>query len=79
MHETGTSPLRVSQYIIFNNAFSGSIQLRAFDATDAEIGRSQSYSNINKAEDVSATIDFTFHQTLAASSVRRFELHPKPM
>ncbi len=79
MHETGTSPLRVSQYIIFNNAFSGSIQLRAFDATDAEIGRSQSYSNINKAEDVSATMDFTFHQTLAASSVRRFELHAKPM
>ena len=77
MQEGAGNPLEVSQYVIFNGDFAGELQLRAFDATDAEVGRSQKVEDLEQGADSSETFEFTFHETLDGDSVARFELHAK--
>jgi hypothetical protein len=74
MQEEAGPPIRVSLYVIFNIAFVGEVQLRALDASNTEVGRSQKVDEIEQEADSSRTFEFVFHETLSAGSVESYEL-----
>jgi hypothetical protein len=74
MQEEAGPPIRVSLYVIFNTAFVGEVQLRALDASNTEVGRSQKVDEIEQEADSSRTFEFVFHETLSAGSVESYEL-----
>ncbi|MCK9462302.1 MAG: hypothetical protein M0R80_21975 [Proteobacteria bacterium] len=74
MQEDAGPPIRVTQYLIFDTAFEGELQLRAFDGSRSEIGRSQKIDGIKEGADASRTFEFVFHETLLAGSVESYEL-----
>ena len=75
MHEGDGTPLKVTQYVIFNQKFFGELQMRAYDATGSEIGRSQKFENLDQDADSSNTFEFTFHETVTVDSAARYSLY----
>jgi hypothetical protein len=75
MQEKDAVPPAVSLYVIFNLEFKGSIQLRAYDATDTEIGRSPKKEGVEYAADTSDTLDFSFNSEIDRASIARYALH----
>ena len=75
MQEQDSVPPKVSIYVIFSRGFSGSIQMRAYDATDTEIGRSEKMEKLERAADTSDTLEFTFNAEIDRASIARYTLN----
>jgi hypothetical protein len=75
MQEQDSVPPKVSIYVIFDREFKGSIQMRAYDATDTEIGRSQKMEDVEHAADTSETLEFSFNAEIDRASIARYTLN----
>lgn len=56
--EQGTAAHTVTAYVTFEKAFKGTLELRAYDATDAEVGRAK--VEVDEKESGAHYVDFTF-------------------
>jgi hypothetical protein len=56
--EQGTAAHTVTAYITFEKPFKGTLELRAYDATDAEVGRVK--VEVDEKESGAHYVDFTF-------------------
>jgi hypothetical protein len=71
--ETDT-PFSVTPYLIFDKAFKGGLQLRAFDAAGLEIERSTPDLSLNLNADAAQAVPFGF-SSIQPLQAARYELH----
>ncbi|HSC88338.1 MAG TPA: hypothetical protein VLC09_13745 [Polyangiaceae bacterium] len=64
----------VTLYVSFASAWKGTLELRAFGADGAELGRSKKTAKLTQAADSAEFMDFTFDERARLERATRFEL-----
>ncbi|MDP1827442.1 MAG: hypothetical protein Q8L48_29500 [Archangium sp.] len=74
--EEGTAKHTITAYVTFEKAFAGSLELRAYDSEDREVGRSKLDSD--EKESGAKYLDFTFDERTPLMTAGHFELRATP-
>jgi hypothetical protein len=76
--EDGTAQHTITAYVTFEKGFAGTLELRAYDAEDREVGRAKLESD--EKESGAKYLDFTFDERTPLMTAGHFELRatPKP-
>lgn len=74
--EEGTKRHTITAYVTFEKAFDGTLELRAYDTQDREVGRSKVSSK--EAESGAKYLDFTFDERTPLMTAGHFELRVTP-
>lgn len=67
----------VTLYVTFQNAFRGGIQLRAYDQSGQELGRSSGNAELERDADAAEHIDFPFDARVSLRYAAKYELWAK--
>lgn len=70
--ESGTEAHSVTVYVTNEKAYAGTLELRAFDEKDQEVGRTQ--VELKEAVATAKYVDFTFDPRTPLLTAKRFEL-----
>ncbi len=70
--EEGTARHTVTAYVTFEKGFDGTLEMRAYDVQDREVGRSK--IDTNEAESGAKYVDFTFDERTPLMTAGHFEL-----
>lgn len=74
--ENGTAAHTITAYITFEKGFGGTLELRAYDTEDREVGRSK--LDTDEKESGAKYLDFTFDERTPLMTAGRFELRATP-
>jgi hypothetical protein len=74
--EDGTAAHTVTAYITFDKAFTGTLELRAYDAAEAEVGRVK--VDVDEKESGAHYVDFTFDARTPLMSAPYVQLRATP-
>jgi hypothetical protein len=74
--EEGTASHTITAYVTFDKPFTDSLELRAYDSEDREVGRSKLDSD--EKESAAKYLDFTFDQRTPLMTAGHFELRVTP-
>jgi hypothetical protein len=74
--EDGTAKHTITTYITFEKAFAGSLELRAYDGEDREVGRAK--LDTEEKESGAKYLDFTFDERTPLMTAGHFELRATP-
>lgn len=76
--EEGTKKHTVTAYVTYEKGFTGSLEMRVYDAEDREVGRTK--VEADEKEGGAKYVDFTFDERTPLLSAGHFELRatPKP-
>lgn len=74
--EEGTKPHTITAYLTFEKAFDGTLEMRAFDSQDREVGRAKVSST--ETESGAKYVDFTFDERTPLMTAGHFELRATP-
>jgi hypothetical protein len=69
------APQGVSLYLVFNKAYRGGLQLRAYAADGREVGRSEPTTALSQARDSAARTSFAFDEKTPLDDVASYVLH----
>ena len=70
--EQGTARHTVTAYVTFEKGFNGTLEMRAYDVQDREVGRSK--IDTTEAESGAKYVDFTFDERTPLMTAGHFEL-----
>lgn len=74
--EEGTAKHTITAYITFEKAFAGSLELRAYDSEEREVGRAK--LDRDEKESGAKYVDFTFDERTPLMTAGHFELRATP-
>lgn len=74
--EQGTAAHTITAYVTFEKGFAGTLEMRAFDTQDREVGRAKVDSD--EKESGAKYVDFTFDQRTPLMTAGHFELRATP-
>lgn len=74
--EEGTARHTITAYVTFEKAFTGTLELRAYDSEDREVGRVK--LDADEKESGAKYLDFTFDERTPLMTAGHFELRATP-
>lgn len=74
--EDGTKKHSITAYVTFDKPFSGSLEMRVYDAESREVGRAK--ADADEKESTAKYVDFTFDERTPLLSAGSFELRASP-
>jgi hypothetical protein len=74
--EEGTKRHTITAYVTFDKAFDGTLEMRAYDTQDREVGRAKVEST--ETESGAKYLDFTFDERTPLMTAGHFELRATP-
>ena len=74
--EDGTAKHTVTAYVTFEKGFAGTLELRAYDSEDREVGRSK--LETDERESGAKYLDFTFDERTPLMTADHFDLRALP-